>query len=214
MHTAEAGTTGHAHAQVRYSLHMLDRFAAKDDKEKTDYTETNRSASIWTTEELVTDLSLPGAPNATLDVRYNGSLQVTLGNKLTPQQASTAPTVCLRNVSVGLRAAVRAAHGGPGRDEPSGTRSSAAGSTGSWSTSTPPRSCTRVTRPCRTTDPRRPRVRDLTGTSSCCTVSAAGDSRDPSWRPRSETTSTSPNSSTRLELGQPLAGNFFFAENP
>uniref|UniRef100_A0A224YVP9 Phosphatidylethanolamine binding protein n=1 Tax=Rhipicephalus zambeziensis TaxID=60191 RepID=A0A224YVP9_9ACAR len=58
------------------------------------------SASIWTTEELVTDLSLPGAPNATLDVRYTGSLQVTLGNKLTPQQASTAPTVCLRNVSV------------------------------------------------------------------------------------------------------------------
>lgn len=59
------------------------------------------STSIWTTEELVTDLSLPGAPNATLDVRYNDSLQVTLGNKLTPLQASTAPTVCLRNVSVG-----------------------------------------------------------------------------------------------------------------
>ncbi|KAH7960071.1 hypothetical protein HPB49_016741 [Dermacentor silvarum] len=55
--------------------------------------------SVWTTEELVTDLSLPGAPNATLDVRYDGPLQVTLGNKLTPQQASAAPTVCL-NASV------------------------------------------------------------------------------------------------------------------
>lgn len=57
------------------------------------------STSVWTTEELVTDLSLPGAPNATLDVRYDGPLQVTLGNKLTPQQASTAPKVCLHNAS-------------------------------------------------------------------------------------------------------------------
>ncbi|XP_075541382.1 protein D3-like [Dermacentor variabilis] len=61
--------------------------------------EQQQPSSVWTTEELVADLSLPGAPNATLDVRYDGPLQVTLGNKLTPQQASAAPTVCL-NASV------------------------------------------------------------------------------------------------------------------
>ncbi|KAK8775578.1 hypothetical protein V5799_031084 [Amblyomma americanum] len=55
--------------------------------------------SVWIKEELVADLSLPGAPNATLEVTYAGDLKVTLGNTLTPQQASTAPTVSL-NVPV------------------------------------------------------------------------------------------------------------------
>uniref|UniRef100_G3MT91 Phosphatidylethanolamine-binding protein n=1 Tax=Amblyomma maculatum TaxID=34609 RepID=G3MT91_AMBMU len=52
--------------------------------------------SAWTKEELVTDLSLPGAPNATLEVTYAGDLKVTLGNTLTPQQTSSAPTVSLK----------------------------------------------------------------------------------------------------------------------
>ncbi|KAK8775577.1 hypothetical protein V5799_031083 [Amblyomma americanum] len=57
--------------------------------------------SVWIKEELVADLSLPGVPNATLEVTYAGDLKVALGNyTFTPQQASTAPTVSL-NVPVG-----------------------------------------------------------------------------------------------------------------
>lgn len=58
-------------------------------------TTADSGQSVWIKEELVTDLSLPGVPNATLEVTYAGDLKVTLGNTLTPQQASNAPTVNL-----------------------------------------------------------------------------------------------------------------------